>query len=73
MSPTACVYICTVVAANVRSTRANYFTKLAETLSQVYRIDAAIINQLMYGVRNVDGSYRDGFLLNIGNLFEKFR
>lgn len=27
-------------------------------------MDAVIINQLMYGIRSVDGSYRDGFLLN---------
>jgi hypothetical protein len=43
---------------------ANIFTKSAEILAQVYGIDAVIINQLMYGIRAVDGSYRDGFLLN---------
>jgi len=53
------------LSSGVDNVIANYFTKLAETLSQVYGIDAAIINQLMYGVRNVDGSYRDGFLLNM--------
>lgn len=40
------------------------FTKSAEILAQVYGMDAVIINQLMYGIRAVDGSYRDGFLLN---------
>ena len=47
------------------SIRVGAVIKAAEKLSQIYGIDAAIINQLMYGIRGVDGSYRDGFLQNV--------
>ena len=44
-------------------------TRIAELMTQVYGVmDTVIINQVMYGIRNVDGTYRSGFLQNMETL-----
>lgn len=40
-------------------------TKSAELLSQIYGMDTAIINELMYGIREINGDYRDGYVKNM--------
>jgi hypothetical protein len=40
-------------------------TKFAQFLSQIYGIDAIIVNQLMYGIKNTDGKYLNGHLQNV--------
>jgi hypothetical protein len=37
-------------------------TAAGEFLSQVYGMDSIIINQLMYGIRDTDGSFTSGFV-----------
>ena len=39
--------------------------KIAQFLSQIYGMDAIIINQLMYGIKSTDGSFRSGHIKNI--------
>jgi hypothetical protein len=40
--------------------------RTAEVMTQIYGVmDTVIINQMMYGIRDVDGSYRNGFLQNM--------
>uniref|UniRef100_A0A7S4MZ70 Uncharacterized protein n=1 Tax=Odontella aurita TaxID=265563 RepID=A0A7S4MZ70_9STRA len=45
-----------------------FVTKSAEILSQIYGMDSPIINQVMYGIRTVDGKYRDGYIKNAETL-----
>eukprot|EP00979_Chaetoceros_neogracilis_P006048 scaffold1197_cov168-Chaetoceros_neogracile.AAC.7 len=40
-------------------------TKFAQFLSQIYGMDAIIVNQLMYGIKNTDGKYLNGHLQNV--------
>ena len=40
-------------------------TKFAQFLSQIYGLDAIVINQLMYGVKRTEGKYRNGYLQNM--------
>lgn len=39
--------------------------KIAQFLSQIYGMDAIIINQLMYGIKSTDDSFRSGHIKNI--------
>jgi len=41
------------------------FTKFAQFLSQIYGMDAIIVNQLMYGIKSTEGKYHNGYLQNM--------
>lgn len=39
-------------------------TRVAQFLSPIYGMDEVIVNQVMYGIKTVQGNYRDGYLQN---------
>ena len=42
--------------------RLTFMTAIGEFLSEIYGMDPIIINQLMYGIRGIDGAFTSGFV-----------
>ena len=51
---------------NIITTRLTFISAIAQFLSQIYGMDSVIINQLMYGIRGINGEFtKSGYVKNM--------